>query len=30
MPQAAVLIPQMITLTKVLHSGKENKAVVDE
>jgi len=30
MPQAAVFIPQIITLTNVLHSGKENKAVGDE
>lgn len=29
MPHAAVFIPQIITLTNVLHSGKENKAVGD-
>lgn len=27
MPHAAVFIPQIITLTNVLHSGRENKAV---
>jgi len=30
MPQTVVFIPQIITLTNVLHSGKENKAVGEE
>lgn len=30
MPQAVVFIPQIITLTNVLHSCKENKAVGEE
>lgn len=30
MPKAAVLIPQITTLTNVLHSGNVNKAVGDE